>query len=173
MRTQFRLKQLVNKPTRGEWTLDLVLTNLLYLYDKNSVQTLSPFGLSDHNVVILRPKTRPGREGSLRKQMSRRDTCASRKLERGRYFCGIGWAPVERRQGCASKIQLFADVVETGLDIIMPVKKSKIHARDVSLFHYYRNAVNRERKARHGKFYTSKVNQLKHPKLSQWWNSVK
>ncbi|PFX13909.1 hypothetical protein AWC38_SpisGene21974 [Stylophora pistillata] len=85
---------------------------------------------------------------------------------------------------------------KTGLDIIMPVKKSTIHARDapwvspefkelvklrrkafsdrdVSLFHYYRNAVNRERKALRGRFYASKVNQLKNTKPSQWRNSVK
>ena len=66
--TQFRLKQPVNKPTRGERILDLVLTNLphMHLCDKNSAQTL-PFGLSDHNVVFLRPKTRPGKRGRLKK----------------------------------------------------------------------------------------------------------
>ena len=106
------------------------------------------------------------------------------------------WSLVERAQGCAAKVQLFTDVVKTGLNIIIPVKKSKIHARDapwvspefkelvklrpkafsngdVSLFHYYRNAVNRERKALRGRFYASKVNQLKHTKPSQWWNSIK
>ena len=128
--TQFRLKQLVNKPTRGERILDLVLTNLPHLYDKNSVQTLPPFGLSDHNVVILRPKTRPVREGSSRKQILRRDTRASRKLELGRYFCRIDWSLVECTQSCAAKLQLFTDVVKTGLNTIMPVKKSKIHTRD-------------------------------------------
>ena len=194
--TQFRLKQLVNKPTRGKWILDLVLTNLPLLYDKNSVQTLPPFGLSDHNVVILRPKTRPVREGSSRKQILRRGTRASRKLELGRYFCGIDWSLVECTQSCAAKIQLFTDVVKTGLDTIMPVKKSKIHTRDapwvspqfkelvklrqkafndgdVNLFHYYQNAVNRERKTLQGRYYASKVSQLKYSKPSQWWNSVR
>ncbi|PFX12184.1 hypothetical protein AWC38_SpisGene23896 [Stylophora pistillata] len=166
------------------------------MYDENSVQTLPPFRLSDYNLIILCPKTRPVREDSLRKQMSRRDTGASRKLELGRYFCGIDWSLLERTHGCAAKLQLFMDVVETGLDIIMPVKKSKIHARDapsvslefkdlvklrknafsnsdVSLFHYYRNGVNREGKALHGRFYASKVNQLMHTNPSQKWNSVK
>ena len=99
----------MNKPTRSERTLDLVLTDLPYLYDKNPVQTLPPFGLSDHNVVILRPITRPVKEGSLRKQISRRDTRASRKLELGRYNCGIDWSLVERTQGCTAKLQLLTD----------------------------------------------------------------
>ena len=91
--------------------------------------------------------------------MSGRDTRASRKLELSRYLCGIDCLLVESTQGCAAKLQLFTDVVKTELDIIMPVKKSKIHAtdaplvspefkelvklwqkafnnRDVSLFHY-------------------------------------
>ena len=55
--SQFKLKQLIDKATRGDRTLDLVLTNLASLYDKNSVEILPPFGLSDHNVVVLRPKS--------------------------------------------------------------------------------------------------------------------
>ncbi|PFX13809.1 Fibrinogen C domain-containing protein 1 [Stylophora pistillata] len=99
-------------------------------------------------------------------------------------------------RGCAAKLQLFTDVVKTGLDFTVPVEKSRIHVRDaprvspefkelvkvwqkafsdgdVSLFRYYRNAVNRERETLRGRFYASKVNQLKHTKPSQWWNSVK
>lgn len=48
--TQFRLRQLVDKPTRGDQILDLVLTNLSDLYDKNAVDILPLFGLSDHDV---------------------------------------------------------------------------------------------------------------------------
>ena len=194
--THFRLKQLVNKPTRGERILDLVLTNIPHLYDKNSVQTLPPFGLSDHNVVILRPKTRPVREGSSRKQILRRDTRASRKLKHGCYFCGIDWSLVEYMQSCTAKLQQFTDVVKTGLDTMMHVKKSTIHTRDapwvspefkelvklwqkafndgeVNRFLYYRNAVNRKRKTLRGRYYASKVSQVKYSKPSQWWKSVK
>ena len=56
--SQFKLKQLIDKPTRGDRTLDLVVTNLASMYDKNSVEILPPFGLYDHNVVVLRPKAR-------------------------------------------------------------------------------------------------------------------
>ena len=37
---QFKLKQIVDKPTRGDRILDLVLTNLWHLYDSNGVQIL-------------------------------------------------------------------------------------------------------------------------------------
>ena len=48
--SQFKLRQIFNKPTRGDQILDLVMTDMPQLYDTNSVQTLPPFGLSDHNV---------------------------------------------------------------------------------------------------------------------------
>ena len=95
---QFKLRQIVDNPTRRDWTLDLVLiTNLPQLYDKNSVQILSPFGLSDHNVVNLNHKTRATRGRLSRKQISRSHTLASKKLELGGYLlhyrlvaCGSG-----------------------------------------------------------------------------------
>ena len=91
---QFRLRQLVNKPTRGDQILDLVLTNQPDLYDINSVQILPPFGLSDHNVVIVHPTTRTPREGPSRRTLSKRDTRASRKSELGRFLASIDWSVV-------------------------------------------------------------------------------
>ena len=46
--TQFKMKQLVRSPTRGDQILDLALRNLLQKYDKYGVEILHPFGLSDH-----------------------------------------------------------------------------------------------------------------------------
>jgi hypothetical protein len=83
--TEFRMKQLI-PPTRGDRILDLVLTNLPQIYDMNSVQILPPFGLSDHNVVLLHPKVRSPQEGPSRKVITKRDTRTSRKLELGRYL---------------------------------------------------------------------------------------
>ena len=47
------MKQLVRVPTRGDQILDLILTNLPHLYENNSVEMRPPFGLSNHNVIIL------------------------------------------------------------------------------------------------------------------------
>ena len=51
---QFKIKQLVRIPTRGNNILDLIITNMHQAYDCNSVCTIPPFGLSDHNGVLLR-----------------------------------------------------------------------------------------------------------------------
>ena len=66
------------------------------MYDKNSVEILPPFGLSDHNVVALRPiaRVRP-RAGASSKLVARRDTRDSKKRELGRYFNSIDWSVLE------------------------------------------------------------------------------
>ena len=52
----FQLRQLVDKPTRGTNILDLILTNMHKFYDARPAIVLPPFGLSDHNVIIVEPK---------------------------------------------------------------------------------------------------------------------
>ena len=194
--SQFRMKQLLNKPTRGDHTLDLVMTNLPHLYDNNAVQTLPPFGLSDHSVVIVHPKARPTKLGRSRRSVSRRDLCASRETEIGRYLSNIHWSLVEDAKICEDKLKLLTDIITTSLDNIMPVKQFKVHTDDPSWitaefkalikrrqkafakgdnekFRHLQNAVNRERKSLRGKYYASKVNNLKDTKPSQWWSVVK
>jgi hypothetical protein len=41
---QFKLKQLIHGPMRGEQTPYLIITNMPQLYEKNSVQSFPPFG---------------------------------------------------------------------------------------------------------------------------------
>ena len=87
--TKFKLKQLVRVPTRGDQTLDLILTNMSQVYNEDLVQTFPPFGLSDHVVVLLEPKPRCMRNTSSRRCITRRDTRERRKCELGRYFGSI------------------------------------------------------------------------------------
>ena len=67
---QFQLKQIVNFPTRGTNTLDLILTNLSDYYN-NPFSTPS-FGLSDHLTVFTFPKTRV-KDKSQRNSINVRD----------------------------------------------------------------------------------------------------
>ena len=127
LQTQFKLKQLVRVPTRGNQTLDLILTNMPHVYNKDLVQTFPPFGLSDHLVVSLEPKPRSRHNTGSRRSFTRRDTRASRKCELGRYFGSIDWSILDSVQDCESKLQLFQDLVKIGLDTIMPLKTVKLH----------------------------------------------
>ena len=99
-------------------------------------------------------------------------------------------------QDCESKLKLFQDLVKIGLDTIMPLKTVKLHVNDPPCvtaefkalikarqkafaqgdtedYRHLRNITYRERKVCRGKFYASKVANLKTTKPSQWWREVK
>lgn len=79
LKRNFQLKQLVRKPTRGSNTLDFVLTILHKFYDHTSVEIFPPFGLSDHNTILVCPKQRTQVFPS-RRTVLKRDTRLSRKM---------------------------------------------------------------------------------------------
>ena len=153
------------------------------------MQTLPPFGLSDHKVVLVGPKPSPVEKVSSRKTVSRRDIRASRKLELGRYFSSIDLSLLNRAGSCSAKLSLFVDTIHIGMDHIMPVKHHRIHVNDApwitaefknlvrlrqqafnngdkESYSLNRNAVNRERKSLRNKYFASKVDNLKSTKPS-------
>ncbi|XP_022785410.1 uncharacterized protein LOC111325784 [Stylophora pistillata] len=193
---QFGLRQLVNKPTKGDQILDLVFTNQPDLYDINSVQISPPFGLSDHNVVFVHPTTRAPREGPSRRTLSKRDTRASPTSELGRFLASIDWSVVNEASNCEAELALFTDFIKISLDHLMPVKHVRLHLNDppwvterfknlvkllqhafhngdMDQYRRYRNDVNCTRKSLRSKYYARKVNNLKNIKPSQWWSGVK
>ena len=56
LRNNYNLKQIVNLPTRGERTLDVVLTKLQDHYETPTQRP--PLGLSDHMSIEVQPKVR-------------------------------------------------------------------------------------------------------------------
>ena len=183
-------------PTRGNQTLDLILSNMPHVYNKDLVQTFPPFDLSVHLVVSLEPKPRSRHNTGSRRCFTRRDTRASRKCELGRYFGSIDWSILDSVQDCESKLQLFQDLVKIGLDTIMPLKTVKLHVNDppwvtaefkalikarqkafaqgdTEGYRHLRNISNRERKVCRGKFYAPKVANLKTTKPSQCGEKLK
>ena len=62
LQNHFKLKQLVKFPTRGQATLDLILTNMADKYAEP--ESFPPFGLSDHVTVIVAPKVKARPNGS-------------------------------------------------------------------------------------------------------------
>ena len=84
----FRLKQIVQVPTRKKATLDLILTNMHEYY--SPPQAYPPFGLSDHNVVVATPMDGKGNINNKKVTM-RRDLRTSNKAALGRYLMQINW----------------------------------------------------------------------------------
>ena len=56
LKSSFQLKQIVNFPTRGQNSVDLILTNLQDYY--NAPDICPHFGLLDHVSVEVKPKSR-------------------------------------------------------------------------------------------------------------------
>ena len=192
---QFQLKQLVHLPTRGMNTLDLVLTNLHPFYESNSATSHPPFGLSDHCVITLYPKQRESNP-TTKKVIYKRDTRPSRKQMLGNYLNRIDWHLLDQLTSCSEKNDLFTGIITTGLNYIMPEKAVTFHRNDPpwitedfkrlikqrqrafstgnsAAFKFYRNKVNKMRKACRAKFYTSKVEHLKQLKPKEWWREAK
>lgn len=192
---QFKFKQLVHQPTRGNNILDLVLTNLHRYFDLMSIELRPPFGLSDHNSVSVKPILRKSRNHSCNFAYIR-DTRPSRKQELGRYLRDIDWSIIQTTPSCEEKSNLFGSLINLGLDVIMPIKKVKLHHNDPPWitkkfkhlvkqrqkafsrgdkisFNRYRNQINRERKSLRETFYSSKVKDLKESNPKAWWREVK
>ena len=106
-------------------------------------------------------------------------------------------------KSCEELIDVFMNFIRTGLDLIMPVKRVRInttdplddstpwmtqhlkslirkrqkafhqHGSDSVHFKFFRNTVNRGRKACKASFYKSKVENLKDENPRVWWKEVK
>ena len=193
LKRHFHLKQIVKTPTRKDVILDLVLANL---HDKP--QTFPPFGLSDHNTISASSLARkPGTAPD--KFILKRDLRPSRKAEMGRYLCSLDWPSLfSSFVSCDDLLCVFENLIHTGLDLLMPIKKIRMNTHDVpwmtqhlkdlirkrqQAFHkkgaasvqytFYRNQVNRERKICRAKFYESRVAHMKKEEPKAWWREMK
>ena len=189
----FNLKPTVKFPTRGDKTLDQIFTNL---DDYFSVPTrLPPFGLSDHVTIYMGSGTR-GASKPKHKIIKSRDKRPNKVNSVGRFLIEVPWSNLlSSEQSCEGKLSLLTEVINYGLDTIMPVRSIKIHETDrpwVSTqlkqlitrrqkaftsgnqpFKILRNKVNRERKRCRKVYYENKVKDLQDSKPRNWWREVK
>ena len=196
LKKHFRLSQLVKCPTRKDAILDLVFTNMSEYYAEP--QSFPPFGLSDHNTVMVTAKLKTPKS-TIKKTITRRDRRASRKASVERYLTSLDWSDLLLPpKSCKDMMQVFKEVVLTGLDLLIPSKQIPIRTSDAPwmvwslkslilkrqnafnttgpnsvIFKYCRNLVNRKRKVCKPRYYKSKIQQMKGENPKQWQNEVK
>ena len=194
LQNAFRLKQIVPFATRGQSKLDLILTNLSAFYDVP--KKLPPFGLSDHDTVVVHPLSRQDRPKN-KFLLKSRDLRATNRLAMRTYLEEVNPSLlVGRKESCEEKTHTFETIIKTGMDTLLPLKsktvianeppwinkqlKSLIHERqtalargDMASFCRLRNRVNRLRKSCRAKFYESKVDHLRDCAPRRWWKEVK
>ena len=129
LKRHFHLKQIVKAPIRKDAILDLLLTNLYNHYD--TPQIFLPFGLSDHNTISVSPLVRKPGTISADKFILKRDLQPSRKAEMGRYLCSLDWPLLLSSLETGDELLcVFEQVIHTGLDLLMPVRKVRMNTRD-------------------------------------------
>ena len=121
IKKHFQLKQIVKSPTRKNVILDLVLTNLKDYY--NTPQSLLPFGLSDHNTIMVSPKERSVKSNSGN-VVYKRDSRPSCKAAMGRYLSSVDWPLLlNSLDTCEDLTNVFQEVIQIGLDLLMPLRR--------------------------------------------------
>ena len=190
----FNLKPAIIFPTRGSNTLDQIFTNLKKFY--NPAESGPPFGLSDHVTITMHPAKRV----NLRPQKTTikvRDKRPSKVASLGRFFSNIPWENIlSPLQSSDDKLSIFTEIINYGLNIIMPERPIKVNPNDRPwmtshlkrlilqrqkafalgnnfLFKLLRNKVNRERKRCRKVYYKKKVSNLLDSKPKNWWREVK
>jgi hypothetical protein len=106
----FKLKKLVNFPTRGERTLDVILTNISQFFD--NPEKMAPFGQSDHFTISLFSKIR------------------NINMALGRVLSTIVWSCLDLINYFEGKVDFFNKIVSDSLNLIMPLKTRTIHNND-------------------------------------------
>ena len=119
-----------HKPTRGAKILDLILTNMHTFYDVQPAIVFPPYGLSDHNMIMVEPKVKTSSEIPSRKTVIKRDIHQSRKKEIGRCLSNFDWQLIDSSQPCDKNCDILYSAIKMGYDIFMPEKHVKFHRND-------------------------------------------
>ena len=194
LQKSFRLKQLVNFPTRGRNTLDLILTNLKDFYEFPIKRP--PFALSDHMSVEIQPKSREKLPKTVVTTKTR-DLRPSNRVAIRTYLQSLDVSSmIAKAESCEQKVSLLEMIIKTGLDTVSPVRSKRICTteppwitnslrqlikdrqralshNDIDEFKRLTNRINRKRKECCAEYYQSKVQHLKNTKPSIWWREVK
>ena len=121
------LSQVVNKPTRENAILDLIITNVKHFYDDPSVS--SPVGSSDHVTIYWSPKHGYRIESSVHKR-SIRPLLKSRIHEFGRWITSHSWQEVLSATSTQDKADAFYSAINSAIETHFPTKVVKIHSND-------------------------------------------
>ncbi|XP_068671085.1 uncharacterized protein [Montipora foliosa] len=191
----FHLNPVVTFPTRGDRTLDQIFTNISSFYAYPS--RMPPFGLSDHHSVLIEANVRDKSLKPQHKTIKARDKRPSKRASLGRFLLQVPWSELlSAEQTCEQKLQTLTDVLNYGLNTIMPERSIRVHETDrpwISvqlkdliarrqqalasgnrmLYKILRNKVNRERKRCRKTYYANKIGDLHNTNPRDWWREVK
>ena len=125
----FQLKPIIDFPTSGANTLDQIFTNIAEYY--SSPLSEPPFGLSDHLTVTVSPGIREKLSKPKLKVIKTRDKRPRKIASVGRFLLQVPWSDLFLPdQSCEDKLSILTEIVNYGLDTIMPERSVRVHETD-------------------------------------------
>ena len=112
LRCSHNLKQIVQTHTQDSSTVDLTYTNIQDLYDSPTVQPA--IGLSDHMVVITRPKLHPHYSRPTIQRVQRRAINYNSKISFDNALVTTKWEGLYRLPTCQDQYE-FLETTMSGL----------------------------------------------------------
>ena len=114
--------------TRGNNILDQTFTNLQDFY--MAPNRRCPFGLSDHLTITIFPAIRQ-KSVSEKRIIKVRDKRRSNISSLGRFFQNVPFEDIlSSVQSPCEKLTIFTDIINYGLNTIMPERSIKVHVTD-------------------------------------------
>ena len=192
-RGHVRTVRVVNQPTRGDRTLDKIISNLHTLY--NDVVVSSPIGMSDHCTLLWKPKA-PQKRPNLSKYRQNRPMPDSATRSFGRWISSHDWSEVKHENDVNQQCEQFYTTLNEAIDLHFPLRRMKIHSQDrpwmnpeiKSLIRrrqlaYHegrehewkelRNKVIRKIKKAKGAYYPDRIQHLKDTNPSSWYREIR
>ena len=190
------LKQIVNQPTRGNATLDLILTNLHNLYGCPSIY--APLGSSDHNMVQWLPNSENDKWSSpekyVRRQLRRYPRSGidafGRWITTHNWFEELGPSPSVDDLTISFTTQLTKAVeqifpakilkyhqsdkpwITPEIKLLIKDRQKAFHSGNIPLWQSMKFKVQQEIAARKKSYYKNKVKHLRKDDCRKWWNIV-
>ena len=143
---RFNLKRLVDRPTRGNNTLDQILTNMATIY--NAAVHLPPLGNSDHQCLLVKPKIQVKVKPILRKVRTMRPrniaalTICLNEQNRNQEL---------NARDVDQKVDIFTQHMTSILDETMPIRRIRKRPSDKPWLTPYIKSVIKDRQRAYSK----------------------
>jgi hypothetical protein len=194
IKSSYKLKQIVKKPTHTKSTIDLVYTNMSQYYEEPD--HLSPIGLSKHHTILVQPKPSYKLPSSRKYKVEPRTTSQNQRTFFASALRSVSWESLYKLNSCQEQFVQFYDTIEGLLQEYFPTRevtrcdKDKpwvtddfrvtMNRRELAwnsknepLWKHYRNKVNRDRKQLQNRYYKRNVEETKSSNPTKWWKGVK
>ena len=188
----FRLKQIVNKPTRGHNILDKILTNMPTLYPPPSI--IGNIASSDHDTVLAVPQVTSAWKPPTCSTILTRPVDHQKKCHLGTTLQNVRWEQMYNLNTAEEQYEFFESALNSAIDNCLPRIEKRLYSNDkpwitpafktlisqrqkaklqgnTTLYNTLRNRVNRSRKSLRSDFYKKSLEQINDSK--SWWKTVK